>query len=172
MPLSPYGKAKLDFSRWAIVEAAKRQLQFIHLRIFSVYGYGDREGTLIDSCVHKMNQGGIIHLGPCTQQWNYLYINDFVEIVLKLLEKNCITGTYNIASKDTRVLREFVEEIYECSGKKGKYVFGEVATNPEGSPNLVPNIDKVLKIIGEMHFTEFGDGIIETMSRISREAGL
>ena len=172
MPLSPYGKAKLDFSRWAIVEAAKRQLQFIHLRIFSVYGYGDREGTLIDSCVHKMNQGGIIHLGPCTQQWNYLYINDFVEIVLKLLEKNCITGTYNIASKDPRVLREFGEEIYECSGKKGKYVFGEVATNPEGSPNLVPNIDKVLKIIGEMHFTEFGDGIIETMSRISREAGL
>lgn len=69
-------KSKIGFSRWAIVEAAKRQLQFIHLRIFSVYGYGDREGTLIDSCVHKMNQGGIIHLGPCTQQWNYLYIND------------------------------------------------------------------------------------------------
>ena len=36
----------------------------------------------------------------------------------------------------------------------------------------MPNIDKLLNIIGEMHFTEFEDGITETMSRISKEAEL
>ena len=170
IPLSPYGKAKLEFSKWAMEETKNTQLQFIHLRIFSVYGYGDRKGTLIDSCVCKMNQGGIIHLGPCMQQWNYLYISDFVKIIIRLLENNCVTGIYNIASKDTRMLREFVEEIYACSNKKGEFEFDGNATNPEGSPNLIPNVDKMLRIIGEIQFTRFDEGIKEIMEKIPKEA--
>lgn len=168
-PISPYGKAKLDFSEWAMKETEKGKIKFVHLRIFSVYGYGDRKGTLTDTCIHKMNQGGVIHLGSCLQQWNYLYINDFVNIVSRILDNNCISGIYNIASRDTRVLRKFVEEIYVCSNKKGEFEFDGIATNPEGSPNLIPNIDKMMSVIGEMQFTKFNDGIMEIMNMISEK---
>lgn len=168
-PISAYGKAKLAFSRWAMNEVQNNNMQFVHLRIFSVYGYGDRTGTLTDSCVRKMNQNRCIHLGSCTQQWNYLYINDFVSIVLKLVSNKCGTGIYNIASKDTRVLKEFVEEIYAYSNKSGEYKFDGTVSNPEKSPNLIPNVDKMMKIVGGIQFTKFKDGIIEIMNMISRE---
>ena len=120
-PLSFYGKAKLEFSKKANSICLDENMDFIHLRIFSVYGYGDREGTLVDSCIKSFNAGKTMQLGPCRQNWNYLYIEDFANILLKLIEIDCPAGIYNIASPETRVLRDFVKIIYEKSNKTGNY---------------------------------------------------
>lgn len=169
LPLSAYGKAKLEFSRLAEQFCQKTAIKFVHLRIFSVYGWGDREGTLIDSCIRKFNFGGLVKLGACSQQWNYLYIRDFVDIVVGLMRKNCETGIYNIASNDTRELSEFVKDIYELSNKTGKYEFGNCVQNPEGSPNLIPNVEKLFTVLGEFEMTPFKIGISETMKEIMEE---
>lgn len=166
VPVSAYGKAKLEFSNWASEFSKEKTLEFIHLRIFSVYGPGDREGTLVDACVKKFNQGECMKLGPCTQKWNFLYISDFVEAVLAIINEQNIEGIYNIASGDTRTLREFVQEIYELSNKSGRYEFGEIAANPEGSPALDPDIERIKKAVGWYPKVLFSDGIREIMRGI------
>ena len=169
-PLSFYGKAKLEFSKKADSICLDENMDFIHLRIFSVYGYGDREGTLVDSCIKSFNAGKTMQLGPCRQNWNYLYIKDFANILLKLIEIDCPTGIYNIASPETRVLRDFVKIIYEKSNKTGNYEFEEKTDdNPEGSPELNPSIDKLKKYIKNYEFMPFSKGIKEITNKIRDE---
>ena len=169
-PISYYGKAKFEFSKKANLLCNDENIDFIHLRIFSVYGYGDREGTLVDSCIKSFNNGKIMKLGPCNQKWNYLYIDDFVNIVLKLIECNCPTGIYNIASSETRILRDFVKIIYEISNKTGNYVFeNKTDENPEKSPELNPSINKIKEYIENYEFIPFYKGIQELTYKISDE---
>lgn len=162
-PESSYGKAKMAFSAWAHQFVSDKRIQFIHLRIFSVYGYGDREGTLVDACIDKFNQGETMHLGPCQQNWNYLYIKDFSKILKAVLDKELETGIYNVASRDTRKLVEFVDYIYSISNRTGDYKLGEKAVNPEKSPALMPSIDKILNSIGDISFTPFEEGVRNIM---------
>ena len=168
-PVSEYGKAKLAFSEEAEKFCENADIDFIHLRIFSVYGYGDRSGTLVDLCVRGFNAGEKIQLGPCCQLWNYLYINDFADIILRLLKCSCDGGIYNVASEDTRILRDYVTEIYKLSNKSGECLFGETASNPEGSPNLEPSVKKLTDAIGDISYTSFEDGIRSMMNLLKSE---
>lgn len=165
-PISAYGKAKLEFSTQAMQYCMHTDMQFIHLRIFSVYGPDDRTGTLVDTCVRNFNDGKLAELGPCTQSWNFLYIKDFVSAMMCLIEKGCKTGVYNLASEDTRVLSEFVLEIYKLSNQTGEYRFGKESDNPEGSPELQPSINKIKDAIGWYPRYCFADGIKCIMKEI------
>lgn len=158
-----YGKAKLEFSKLSQEFCVRAAISYIHLRIFSVYGIGDREGTLVDSCIKKFNSGGGLLLGSCQQKWNYLYIDDFVFMILKVIESGNAEGIYNVASQDTRLLSSFVKEIYELSNKQGTYRFAEMTANPEGSPSLNPNTARVMSLIGEYEMKSFAMGIKEIM---------
>ena len=169
-PMSPYGRAKIEFANWAHDYCEERNIKFLHLRIFSVYGYGDRQGTLVDSCVKSFYSEKHISLGPCLQKLNYLYIEDFCEILLRMLHSNCLSGIYNIASEDTRILREYVYEIYTVLGEKGTVDFSNVVVKPEGVPDLDPDIDRIKNIIGDMKFTTFKQGISEILSQLEEES--
>lgn len=158
-PLSAYGKAKVEFSKYAADYCMNKDLCFIHLRIFSVYGPDDREGTLVDVCVRNFNLGRNVELGSCVQNWNYLYIMDFVEVISKIIENKCTQGVYNIASDDTRPLKEFVQEIYNLSNKSGGFRFGNVNSNPEGSPWLNPDITKIKEEVNWQPQYSFREGI-------------
>ena len=168
-PISEYGIAKLNFSREAEQYCKNKEIKFIHLRIFSVYGCGDRENTLVDACVKKFNFGGLMKLGPCLQKWNYLNIKDFANIVYHFLESDVSGGIYNVASEDTRILREFVKEIYELSNKSGRYEFGKEADNPEGSPELNADIQKMKNATGYQEEIDFRQGILEIMEQMKKE---
>lgn len=164
-PVSEYGKAKLSFSKQAHEFCKGKEIEFIHLRIFSVYGYGDREGTLVDLCVNQFIRQQPVELGPCLQKWNFLYIDDFVNIVECILKNEVSTGIYNIASLDTRPLREFINDIHDIAESNSVIKFGEMVSNPEGSPSLMPCIDKIQEAIGEYIFISFENGIRDIVKK-------
>lgn len=164
-PISEYGIAKLVFLEKAKTFCSNIDIRYIHMRIFSVYGENDRAGTLIDSCINHFNSGKELIVGPCAQKWNFLYIDDFVEAVRALIDSDCDSGIYNVAGNDTRILKSFVEEIYELSNHSGSYIFGDYAANPEGSPNLQPDISKIIRQTGWHPEIEFNKGIKYIMKK-------
>ena len=112
-PVSEYGKAKLEFGRQAKELCCRLGMDYVHTRIFSVYGPGDHPWSLVSSCLRTFSQGGHMELGECTQHWNFLYIEDMARAMAALLGAPGLTaGVYNIAGEDTRVLREFVEQMH------------------------------------------------------------
>ena len=82
-PVSEYGKAKVAFYQQATAkidewkaENPNLKFEYVHTRIFSIYGPGDHPYSLVESCLHTFMEGGTMKMGSCTQQWNFLYIED------------------------------------------------------------------------------------------------
>lgn len=160
-PVSEYGKAKLEFGRRAMAELEGAQMDFIHARIFSVYGPGDHPWSLVNTALSTFLSGGHMELGECTQKWNFLYIEDMagavISLALGLAPRQ--SGVYNIAGNDTRILREFVEEMYDLCGKRGSFSYGLRPPNAEGPASLIPDIKKIEEAAGWKPAVSFADGI-------------
>lgn len=132
-------------------------LEYIHLRLFSVYGPGDHEGSLIDSLIRGFAQNEDISLGRCAQSWNYMYIDDAAEAIACICEKGR-SGIYNIGTDDIRPLRAYVENVHTIVGGSGRAVFGTRQDNAEGPADLSPDITK-LTGLGFKPCVGFDDGI-------------
>lgn len=157
-PVSEYGKAKAEVGEKARILCESRNMDFIHARIYSVYGPGDHPWSLIASCLRAWKNGEHIKLGACTQNWNFLYIEDAAAAIAALLMEGK-AGIYNIGSNDTRMLKSFVEEMYALCGSRGSFAYGERAENAEGPIDLMPDISKLLRDTSWKPVVSFADGI-------------
>lgn len=166
-PVSEYGKAKTDFANQAKTLCKILKIEYIHTRIFSVYGPGDHPWSLVQSCLRTWSQSGEMKLGPCTQQWNFLYIEDAAAALCHLLTEG-EPGVYNVAGTDTRPLRSYIEEMYELCGQQGSFVYGERSQNAEGAADLMPDISKLLAKTGWRMETSFAEGIERTLEEIRK----
>lgn len=170
-PVNEYGKAKLEFFRQAVPVCERYGMNFCHLRFFSVYGYGDHPWSIISTLVRELPRGGRVSLSACRHEWNFMYIDDAVEAVGRLYEqvkdKPCKKGAaVNIASRDTRVLKSFVEEVFELAGKRGTLEFGTFVQAKEGALSIRPDVSRMEAMTGgfKERYT-FGRGITEMIKR-------
>ena len=148
-------------------------MKFLDLRIFSVYGVGDHETTLVHTLVQAVLAGQSMDLSPCSQMWNFMEARDLARAITFLLEGGFGSGTYDLCSQDSRPLKDYVLEI-ESLGKaflekkEGKTLstsstllrFGERASNAEGPVDLKPSI-KDLYDRGFQEKISFQQGIEE-----------
>ena len=167
LPVSEYGKAKLKFGALAEIRCGELGMEYIHTRIFSVYGPGDHPWSLVNTCIGRFLSGERMELGECTQLWNFLYIDDCARAMVSLLKADWLKAVggcvYNIAAEDTRVLREFVEKIHELCGSRGSYHYGDRPPNAEGPANLIPDIGKIVAVTGWRPEVSFEEGIKKTI---------
>lgn len=167
-PVSEYGKAKLEFGRRAANQCRIWReedvscMEYIHTRIFSVYGPGDHPRSLIHACLDTFLGGGHMELGACTQQWNYLYLDEAIDGMLSLVFCNMpLNGSYNIAGAEqaTMALKDYVETMYEICGQSGHFTYGTLGPNAEGPANLIPDIHKLTEATGWQPKITFEEGI-------------
>ena len=174
-PISEYGRAKLAFSARGGEMAARLGVDYRHLRIFSVYGPGDHETSLVASAVRAARTGEAVSFSLCAQQWNFLALADAVR-ALRLLGEAEVLRTdgnpvFNVGSLDTRELRRFVEEIFETAGKPASLAsFLPRETGPEGTPYLAPDISKLLRSIDWKPEISFRAGIKALLSATTNRA--
>lgn len=148
-------------------------MKFLDLRIFSVYGVGDHETTLVHTLVQAVLADRSMDLSSCSQMWNFMEARDLARAIAFLLEGGFGSGTYDLCSQNSRPLKDYVLEI-ESLGKvflekkEGKTLstsssllrFGERASNAEGPVDLKPSI-KDLYDRGFQEKISFQQGIEE-----------
>lgn len=163
-PRSAYGEAKYAVLREGEALCRNLGMTYIHGRIFSAYGPGDHPWTLVESCLDAFLNGREILLGACTQQWNFLYIDDLAEAIADLLalprrKLSVLEPVFNLAGEETRPLRSFVEEIYSLCGEKGSFTYHSRPENAEGLIHLNPSVEKLKNTAGWRQKTDFESGI-------------
>jgi len=173
-PFSEYGKAKLSVCQHGFEVAETKAIKYMHLRIFSLYGEGDHPWTLVMTCVDKMLKGEPVALSTCTQNWNFLYIDDAVRQISRLCQYALLSNTFvheifNIASKDTRPLKEFVRSIWRLCDSKSELRFGEVA--PKNIVSLQPDVSKTERVVGTIDTVSF-EQVVKTIINTRRENNL
>ena len=164
-PVSEYGKAKVDFYNQAKSLCKILKMEYIHTRIFSVYGPGDHPWSLVNSCLDTWTRAETMKLGPCTQNWNFLYIEDMAEALSHLLSEGR-EGTYNIARiwiqdlcapMSRRCMRSVAVREVSCIGEA-------ITQNAEGPADLMPDIQKICRETSWRPKTSFAEGIYENIA--------
>lgn len=164
-PVNEYGKAKLGFYRQAETLCREWGMTYYHLRFFSVYGAGDHPWSIISTLVRELPQDKTVALSACRHRWNFMDIEDAAGAVVELYR--CSGGhegethVVNVASGDTRVLREFVEEIHSLCGGKGSLEYGSFVQAKEGALSICPVVEQLRILTGGtwQEQVSFADGI-------------
>ena len=159
-PENEYGKAKLNFGKALLT--FPNNIKKYHGRIFSVYGPNDQPNSLIETMIKKLTMGEDMILGPCLHDWNFTYIDDLAQMIIQLVNSNAPSGIYNLASKDTRPLKDFVREIVEIQPWNGNCIINGKPYNPNSDIPLRPNTSKIREYV-EIEETQFKEGISKTI---------
>jgi UDP-glucose 4-epimerase len=170
-PVTEYGKAKLSAGLKSRAAAVSLGMAYAHGRIFSVYGPEDHPWTLISECIRGFSKGEEVALSSCEQKWNYLFVEDAARAIIALSTTDIQDADpiYNIAGTDTRVLRDFVEELHALMGGRGKPCYGSRSCGLEKPYSMIPDVGKLMYATGWAPQVTFRDGIQKILERTAKE---
>ena len=173
-PFSAYGKAKLEVCRRLSELSAELGIKYLHLRIFSLFGEGDHPWTLVMSSLDKMLRNEAVDLSPCTQHWDFLYVKDAARQIASLCDdaltsKDFRSEVFNIASGDSRPLKDFVECMKALTGSESKLNYG--AVTPQYVVSLQPDMSKTQAVVGRLCEYSFDDVINRMIEKLRYDKG-
>lgn len=160
-PATEYGKYKYRASREIEKYALENHIDFVWGRIFSIYGPEDYEKSLVMMCIKKMKNNEAVALTECTQNWDFLYIEDVAEVFAELAEKRCASGVYNIASGEYHELKYYIEIIKKVLNSKSALNYGELPYPKSGKVSFIPDVTKIQESLGWGAEKKFEMGILE-----------
>lgn len=157
-PNTEYGKYKLKFYEYAKDYCKSNECMLIEPRFFSLYGPKDYEGTLVISTLRKMLENKPCELTECIQMWDFLYIDDAIDGLVKLVEDDVEEGIYNFGSGYSAPLKVFIEEMKKITNTNSELRYGIIPYPTTGIVNVNPDVSK-LKNCGWKPKTGFDCGI-------------
>jgi len=160
-PTTSYGACKAA-TYYLTVDLAKRlNIEHTWARVFSVYGPNDGQNTLIMTIIRDLQSKGEANLNTNGEQmWNYLYEEDAAR-ALRLLGWNPHSDTmYNLASRDNKPLKGFVEELRKRVNDSSIVWYGE----EKSMVNMNVSSEKIRREIGEFENVKFVDGVSEMLA--------
>ena len=163
MPETAYGIAKLCAAQMGNLQCEKNGIRFIWPRIFSVYGPGGGEGTMIMSVIRQLCDGMEPALTEGKQMWDFLYASDAAMALRLLGENEKCRGIYCLGYGKAQLLRSYVEQIRDCIDKDLTLGFGKLPYSGKQVMNLKVNIQKLREETGFSPKVDFGTGIEKTV---------
>lgn len=158
-PFLMYGAAKLAAYQMGRILAEQIGISLVWPRIYSIYGVGENPGTLVNYVMSCLVNKKIPQISSCQNMWNYMYITDCVRALRLLGEDVKADGIYNVASQDTRPLREFVCEIRNITAPEVKLKFDSCRDSLRSMCWLEPDTKKLYNLENMEVKISFRDGI-------------
>ena len=172
LPASPYGEKKLAFSEYGLKNHG--DMEFIDLRIYSIYGKGDHERSLVKTLVRNTLKGRETELGLGNKIWNFMAEEDFGRALAFFVDLDFQKRgafTIDICSRESRLLSDYIKEIEQIGfsflKKKGiehseesLLRFGLRPPNVEGDYDFTAHT-KELSALGFEEKVSFSSGIEE-----------
>jgi len=104
-PTSYFAWAKNSIRTWLELHCEQNKIEYVWLRIFYVYGPGQRPASIVPSILSSLINKEEPYIQNPFNANDYVYIDDVVNAFLISINKSFLSGTYNIGSgKSVRVL--------------------------------------------------------------------
>ena len=160
-PPSIYASTKLSGETLAKTILSSEDTNLIITRFFTVYGpYGRPDMSILRFIHWIMENKEVIIFGDGEQRRSFTYIDDLVELLLKVQDCNS-SETFNVGSNITSSLNEVIKIIENFSYKKA-----QVNNQPRAyrDPDVVlPSLSKSKKLLNWEPSTNIEEGIKSTI---------
>ncbi len=159
LPISHYGKSK----NLATKLVQKKLKNFLILRLYQVYGPYQKKDRLVPITIDSCLQNNSFACSAGLQKRDFLYVDDFVRLILKILKKRSfLSGIYNVGSGKSIKIKTVINKIRKMI-KKGKPLFGKINMRKEEVLNSYPSISKVKKTFNWNPTTTLQKGLAKTI---------
>jgi nucleoside-diphosphate-sugar epimerase len=132
---------------------------YLNLRFFNIFG-PDQKDHFIPEFIQriKKDKKAIIY-GNDTR--SFCYIDDTIEILIRLLKLNVWNHTLNIGSDYEVSIEEVAKKIMKILGFKNELIIHD---SPEGSvKRRKPDLTKLKRLLGEFKYTNFDKSLKDTV---------
>jgi len=162
LPISPYGVSKLAAERYVAVYARLYGISAASLRLFSVYGPGQRKQAVYDLfCKLHHSPDELVVLGDGTQVRDMIYVEDAVRAFLTVAARGRSDGhAYNVATGMGVATGDLARAIIAVQGGRARIRFTE-QTRP-GDPDCFLGSSAALAALGGAPRCSLLDGLRAT----------
>lgn len=138
-------------------------LPFVWMQFSNIYGVGNETGNLVNYTLGELMAGKEATFGPAQQPYDFIYVDDLIEAVYRLGEKETPKAFYYIGSGTPRKLADYLLKIGELVGCADKVGIGVRADDGiKYTMEMFDNSDLV-SAVGEYVSTSFDEGIVKTV---------
>ena len=107
-PITEYAKAKIETCKFLQKYAEEKDIQWLWIRVFTVFGEKQKEDWVIPSMIRKCLNPDEVQMDTTKgdQSYSYLYSADFARAITSTLGKVGNSGIYNISSSTPTKLKD------------------------------------------------------------------
>lgn len=153
--LNAYGSIKLACLEIVKTFCETNDINWIWLRLFSLFGEKENKNWLIPSLVESMLTTQQMDFTSGEQKYAYLYVKDYAVIMKKIIMKPIESGVYNISSNETRTIKSLIEDIRHHINPEFILNFGALQYRKNQSMHMEGDILRLRSQIGEVEITDF-----------------
>ncbi len=139
------------------------------IRIFNTYGprMALNDGRVVSNfIVQALRNEDITVYGDGSQTRSFCFVDDLVEGMVRLMNRDGITGPMNIGNPAETTILEFATRIVELTGSSSKIIFKPL---PADDPKQrQPDITLAREILGWQPETDIDTGLKKTIDYFSR----
>lgn len=164
-PNNPYALTKLLAEQLCEFAVQYQGVVANALRIFNVFGPGQRAEFLVPKILQQLEIGREIHLFDLTPKRDYVYLSDVIDALVRASELRTGFNAFNIGSGYSLSVGEIVEKIQLVAGTRLPVVT-DFAGRKEEIPDVVADITLAQKMLGWRPQLSFEAGIERILRRI------
>lgn len=162
-PNTAYGEVKLKVQQKIQKHCEAHTINWVWLRVFSIFGPLENQKWLIPSLITRMKTSNEMDMTEGKQVYAYLFVDDFKIIVQKIVEKNIQPGIYNVCAINTLSLKDLAEKLRAMINPLFKINFGVLPYRAQQSMHIQGEITKLMNEIGEIPFTDINFALSKTI---------
>ena len=163
-PETAYASVKVALSQLINTYCQQEKINFFWIRVFSVFGEGEDDNWLIPSLVRNIMTKESMDFTLCDQKYAYLYIKDFANAVVSVVESDFLPeGVYNLSSDQPVVLKKLITYIRDYLKPDFQLNFGKISYRENQSMHIEGDVKKIQAFIGKIETANFEKKLMSTV---------
>lgn len=163
-PVTTYGAIKLACMEILKSYCELYKIDWYWLRVFSILGKNDNPAWLIPSVMVKLKNNEKVDLTAGEQSYDYMYIEDFNENIVRVINKNeSSSGVYNLCTGNPIKIKDLLISLANKLNKPTDLLnFGAIPYRENQTMNMIGDEKKFISTFGSYSFLNT-DAIVDKL---------
>jgi nucleoside-diphosphate-sugar epimerase len=158
-----YGVAKHGTHLMLETYCKNIDLEFVWMQFSNIYGPNNKTGNLVSYTISELSRGNEATFGPSLQPYDFIYIDDLIDAILRIGENKTHKNCYFIGSGTPRILKDYLLDIGRMCGRKELIKIGARLDDGIKYDFNMFLINDLVEDIGDYNSTPFEKGIQSTI---------